>query len=876
MPPSRSVNALWASWLQEAANHATANGGREADSYKSAATALRNHPILLVHPSEALAIKFVGQKSVGIITARLTEYCNSHGQPFPPTPPKASRKKRAAPAGSPSSRAKRTKGSSGGGRKSGVGLTAEERALDDPTTSDEEDPTAGLSFLIPRNRPPNKSFGGSAPNVEPPRTQGPSTKIQARAKKEYVPQYRTGGWGIMIALYCAHDGLYANPDRTKEQIIERAQEYCNSSYTETGARGGGAGSSGNYTAWSSMSKLIEEGLTLETSGRPKKWTLSQKGFALARALAKEEKLPQLEVDEDRLPAAPVIAHRAPAPRPSSSINAANTTPIPDRDVSAPQAAPTTQSGNRRANQTVRIESSSQSHGVPPDETDARFFFTYLDSSGCQVNSLDQADTKMDEITFNMLYKVEFWESQASHQFKRDAILDDALISPPRRPISCPATMVGWLKRSKTVPICPGLRPFTTAPIVPEMRASTSTAYDSRVPSTGQFSARNEQGEQRARAAEGRNQQNSSGLEQRLFRPSSLSPSSPEPATPIAQNQLRLPSTRLLPSTSDMQLFSQIKPEIWPAGTYDIYLLLDHRELSSRDNPTAFFELCQAEFLTLKTRKEADLKVEHCALPLGDALWIAVHKSTGQRVVLDSIVERKRLDDLCESILDDRFHEQKARLKKSGLKDRIYLVEKFNQQSNHAKFGQQIHTARVELMLLDDCHLEQTKDWKMSVKYLVTRSRILFEAHQNIELRIIPDDQIQRDTYISTLTSLRRASPQTYWVTSYKAYESLNNKSGNLTVKQIWARMISCVKGMSPEKVSLLVKRWNTPRSFWEAYKTCQEIGNSELEKQNWDWIEGSDASEFKRIGPALCKKIWELFDQTEYEIGIESEEDSSS
>ncbi|KAG0142448.1 hypothetical protein CROQUDRAFT_97531 [Cronartium quercuum f. sp. fusiforme G11] len=64
MPPSRSVNALWASWLQEAANHATANGGREADSYKSATTALyRNHPILLVHPSEALAIKFVGKKS---------------------------------------------------------------------------------------------------------------------------------------------------------------------------------------------------------------------------------------------------------------------------------------------------------------------------------------------------------------------------------------------------------------------------------------------------------------------------------------------------------------------------------------------------------------------------------------------------------------------------------------------------------------------------------------------------------------------------------------------------------------------------------------------------------------------------------------------
>lgn len=59
------------------------------------------------------------------------------------------------------------------------------------------------------------------------------------------------------------------------------------------------------------------------------------------------------------------------------------------------------------------------------------------------------------------------------------------------------------------------------------------------------------------------------------------------------------------------------------------------------------------------RNEAKIKVERCVLEIGDAMWVAVHKESKERVSLDTIVERKRLDDLCHSIKDDRFHEQKV-------------------------------------------------------------------------------------------------------------------------------------------------------------------------------------------------------------------------
>ena len=57
------------------------------------------------------------------------------------------------------------------------------------------------------------------------------------------------------------------------------------------------------------------------------------------------------------------------------------------------------------------------------------------------------------------------------------------------------------------------------------------------------------------------------------------------------------------------------------------------------------------------------------LQVGDFLWIAREKRvpvpgmiqmpTSRELVLDYVVERKRMDDLCGSILDGRFKEQKV-------------------------------------------------------------------------------------------------------------------------------------------------------------------------------------------------------------------------
>lgn len=94
--------------------------------------------------------------------------------------------------------------------------------------------------------------------------------------------------------------------------------------------------------------------------------------------------------------------------------------------------------------------------------------------------------------------------------------------------------------------------------------------------------------------------------------------------------------------------------IFEPGTYDIILLIDVREVKNKRDEDAL----------RKELSEKGITVEVKNLNLGDMLWIARSRSPGLRgdereCVLDYVVERKRLDDLCGSIRDGRYDEQKV-------------------------------------------------------------------------------------------------------------------------------------------------------------------------------------------------------------------------
>lgn len=96
------------------------------------------------------------------------------------------------------------------------------------------------------------------------------------------------------------------------------------------------------------------------------------------------------------------------------------------------------------------------------------------------------------------------------------------------------------------------------------------------------------------------------------------------------------------------------------------------------------------------------------LTLGDFIWIAKEKGgTKREVVLDFIVERKRMDDLASSIMDGRFKEQKFRLCGCPLKQRIYLVEKYGASVNIAVPSATLRQAVTNTQVIDDLFIKET-------------------------------------------------------------------------------------------------------------------------------------------------------------------------
>lgn len=63
-----------------------------------------------------------------------------------------------------------------------------------------------------------------------------------------------------------------------------------------------------------------------------------------------------------------------------------------------------------------------------------------------------------------------------------------------------------------------------------------------------------------------------------------------------------------------------------------------------------------------------------SLEVGDAMWIAQPRGGGPAYVLDTVIERKRVDDLAASIKSQRFERQRYFLIRCGILRTTYLLE----------------------------------------------------------------------------------------------------------------------------------------------------------------------------------------------------------
>ncbi|EGG11949.1 uncharacterized protein MELLADRAFT_59062 [Melampsora larici-populina 98AG31] len=926
MPPKKGPNSQWADWIVEEANLASEKNSRAADVYNKAARALRACPHLLNHPKEAKDLNGIGDKIVAIITRRLENICRDEDRPFPRQVPL--QEPQAGPSGTKQSQR----------RKKPAGLTAAELALDDP--SDGELPVKAKKARVTKPYTPKPRDGAwgilaalysFCEPLDQKKFSSRETIIETGQKYSNLSYGSDSGDGKKAAWSSA----------MSVQLLTSLEESQSLTFF--------------FVFLTSAILKKHQLVVVHATLRPMRYALTRAGFELATAIAATEGIPLIELVAEICAAEPEIlpANRSPSPptllKRKSSVDASSLRWVEDvrnksqrialdedlREASSILGVNHATSSNLTLQDAAQKPTTTKSHSAPQvpqkrshaDSVDLkvkraatgarahvyrepepgpsvdslgalRFQFSYLDKNDVRVKTSKEAEVQhTDE---EELFKVEFCTRQRLHPFKIKAIVQEARLERVLGPEG--ATMMGWLRKEKTIPICPGFvealagvsqpkpvigralgadrltkdrstgssrsktmessssRGEFGIPTVPAPRSGTHpiNSLPQNVPSTSSAPLI------RASSSAGVSQQSSNQKDEPGPSSTSQAPR-PRPRASFATANT-IPSGLAKPRASigTMSMIAMtVQPETWPAGSYTISLIIDNREVKSKGDRAGIYNLCVTKAQALNKRESEEIKVEQRALAVGDAIWIAVHKSTGKEVVLDSIVERKRLDDLCASILDTRYHEQKARLMNSGLRDKIYLVEEFNSQANRIQWGKQIETSKVEMMVVSNCHLHETADWKASVDYLMMRTEVLNTLHKTIDLSVIPDRHVDRKNYLPLLAQLRSNKPDQYWVTSYCVFHSLNDKSSNLTINHIWARMINSIKGMSPEKVLDFVQRWESPRVFWDEYKL--QLSNQEsMKTKPENWIEDEMNKTFRRIGPTLSERIWKMFNEKAY------------
>lgn len=172
----------------------------------------------------------------------------------------------------------------------------------------------------------------------------------------------------------------------------------------------------------------------------------------------------------------------------------------------------------------------------------------------------------------------------------------------------------------------------------------------------------------------------------------------------------------LPPAPDVT--TAFEPIVIPRGHFEIQLILDIREVKTQRDRSFIEEQLSQSNIDLRTR----------ALDVGDAMWIAKCRDGGE-IVLDHIVERKRMDDLVASIKDGRFHEQKFRLQKCGARHVIYVIEEQNMHEVMS-YQEAIQTAISSTQIVTGFFVKRVQSLDYTIRYLVKltkKLRTLYEV-----------------------------------------------------------------------------------------------------------------------------------------------------
>eukprot|EP00731_Ephydatia_muelleri_P028279 Em0019g1152a len=207
--------------------------------------------------------------------------------------------------------------------------------------------------------------------------------------------------------------------------------------------------------------------------------------------------------------------------------------------------------------------------------------------------------------------------------------------------------------------------------------------------------------------------------------------------------------------------------------------------------------------------------------LGKNGQLSLPQST--EIVLEHIVERKRMDDLAFSICDGRFHEQKFRLKQCGVKYPVYLVEDYGSHTHLQLDARALEQAITNTQVIDKFFIKRTKDLRGSVEYLTLLTRYLQKYYVGKTLKAYP-----LDTVLLQNKCEKPSDSTVLYSTLFEEFNTASLKNKVLTTYEMFAMHLIPLAGVSAEKAHAILEVFPTVASLRHAYKQCL----SEKEREN--------------------------------------------
>jgi len=278
------------------------------------------------------------------------------------------------------------------------------------------------------------------------------------------------------------------------------------------------------------------------------------------------------------------------------------------------------------------------------------------------------------------------------------------------------------------------------------------------------------------------------------------------------------------------------PKCPPLREWQIILLIDIRE---RRNETDRQNM-------LSKLSRGGVRCEFRSLSIGDFVWIARRGET--EVVLDCIIERKKLSDLSQSVIDGRYAEQRERLKLTRLKRLIYLIEG-SLASVHSVSLSAVATVVSSLQLCHRIMCHETSNFDFSIKFLISMNKCIIKHYSANGI-----------LYSSNNSSNHLLFGE------FELYETFSNrmkKSSSEISFLTFGQQLRQIKGVSPSVAFSIINKFSSAAQLYMTYEKSLSL-QSEQQMLSKLQIEKKGGKSMRSLGNSMSLRIWQFFRKLDY------------